>query len=128
MKHVILGLLLLTSPICFSQDKDCQRFKDGDFLIKSKKAGSIYLKRKGEIQIEEVKRDKVKLKFKVAWLDDCTYTLTLIEVIKNPINIPIDKNMIVTVRIIETKPNSYIQKSTAYQGEIEHESEVFILK
>lgn len=128
MKYLLLGLLLSLPALGFTQEKDCRRFKDGDFLIKDKRNGDIYLKRKGELQIETAERSKVKLQFKVVWLNECTYTLTLTKIVRNPQKIPFDKNMIVTVQILETKKNSYIQKSTSNQSGIEYESEIFIME
>ncbi len=128
MKYLLLGLLLSFPALGFNQEKDCQRFKDGNFIIRDKRNGAIYLKRKGNLQIETAERDKVKLKFKVVWLDECTYTLTLTKIARNPQKIPFDKSMILTVQILETKKNSYIQRSTSNKSETEYESEIFIME
>ena len=50
------------------------------------------------------------------------------EILKNPNNIPIPLEMVLTVEIIEVKENSYIQISTSDMFEMELESEMFLIE
>ena len=124
MKKVFLILMLLQSSILSAQELDCKKFRNGKFKIESEQFGDSLIERKGSKQIEYGQDGKVKVQFKVKWIDDCTYTLQIKKVIENKDNIPFDKNMILTVEIIEVNEHSYRQRSTSNLYDFEVESEV----
>ncbi len=82
-------------------------------MIIDTETGNSIIERKGSKQIEYGEGSGLKLKFKVKWIDDCTYTLELKKVLENQKKIELPEGMILTVEIIETKEKSYIQKSSS---------------
>jgi hypothetical protein len=113
MKKLIQLFLIFTSTLVFGNEFDCKKFKNGKFKIIDSEVGNSIIERNGLEQIEYGEGSKLKLKFKVTWLNECTYTLELKKILENPDTIDLPEDMIVTVEIIETKENSYIQKSTS---------------
>ncbi len=113
MKNIILGLLICLSTIAFGQELECKKFKNGKFKLYDKHSGMTIIERKGSTQTEYGEAFKVKAQFKVKWLSDCSYTLVLKKVLENPNNLPFPEEMILTVKIIETKENSYIQQTSS---------------
>jgi hypothetical protein len=124
MKNLILLVLISISTVVFGQENECEKFKNGKFKIVDTEVGNSIIERKGSKQIEYGEGSKMKLKFKVKWLDDCTYTLELKKVLENPNKIKLPEGMILTVEIIETKEKSYIQKSSSNLYDMVLESEL----
>ncbi len=130
MKKNIFNLLLLLLVTvfgnkAFGQTPDCFKFRDGKFKISDAKAGGIFIiDRKGGYQVENNEGLKMTLKFKVTWLDDCTYTLKLETILRNENNVPLPTDMILTVKITETTKNSYLQESTSNKYSGVYKSEV----
>lgn len=127
MKYLILGFFLSISTITFGQELDCKKFKNGKFILPDSEFGNSIIKRRGSTQIEYHERTQKKMKLKVTWIDDCTYTLK----IKNPKNAPTNKgigNMTLFVEILEIKEDSYIQRSYIEGLDFELISEIYILK
>lgn len=124
MKNLIVLLIALLPILSFGQEIECNRFKNGKFKITDEKLGTCIIERNGATQIEIGIEAAIKLKFNVIWLDDCTYSLELAEILDNPNNTVLPKNMILIVKIIETKANSYIQKSTSNLSDMEYISEM----
>lgn len=128
MKNLILGILICISAVAFSQEKECENFKNGKFKIVDAEAGNSLIVRKKSKQIEYGEGSKLKLEFKVIWLNDCTYTLELKKVLENPNKIQLPDGMILTVEIIETKENSYVQQSTSNLFDMVMKSEMIIIE
>jgi hypothetical protein len=124
MKNLILLVFICISSVIFGQENECKKFKNGKFKIVDTEVGNSIIERKGSKQIEYGEGSKMKLKFKVKWLDDCTYTLELKKVLENPNKIKLPEGMILTVEIIETKEKSYIQKSSSNLYDMVLESEL----
>lgn len=125
-KLILIPLLFLTSIITvFAQDMDCKKFRDGTFIIpKTDTSPKSTLIRKGNIQIETLEGDDKALEFIVKWIDDCTYTLTPTkESQKYFPDLP--KDAVLTVQIIETKENSYVQVSRMNFIDFELTAEIF---
>jgi hypothetical protein len=91
---------------------DCARFKDGTFRLTDKVVGTSYVIRNGDMQLEVVEGRTDTSSFYVRWLDECTYVLT-------PTQSTFDKygflpaNAQLTVTIINTKANAYVQTSVS---------------
>ncbi len=126
MKRILVAFLFLFSIGVFAQNPGCKKFKNGKFVIKNAEYGNFYIERKGNTQIEYSDFSRTKLKFKVKWVKDCIYTLTLKKILENPDNEILPENMILTVKIIETKENSYIQQSSSNLFSETQESEIFV--
>ena len=124
MRNLITISLFCISTTALGQKNECEKFKDGKFMIVDAESGNSIIERKGSKQIEFGESSALKLKFKVKWLDECTYTLELTKVLENPNKIELPVGMILTVEIIATKEKSYIQKSTSNMIDMILESEV----
>jgi len=124
MRILSLFLLLFLSSLLYGQNIDCEKFKDGKFKILDEEYGTYYLERKGSKQIEYSEGTRRKVEMKVKWINDCIYTLELVKVLENPDSIFFDTDMILTIKIIEVKDNSYIQQTTAENVDFMMESEV----
>ncbi|KAB1066066.1 hypothetical protein [Salibacter halophilus] len=124
MRNLIVLVLICFSTVTFGQTNECKKFKNGKFKIIDAEVGNSIITRKGSKQIEYGEGSKLKLEFKVKWVDDCTYTLELKKVLENPNNIELPEGMILTIEIIETKENSYVQKSTSNLYDMVLESEL----
>jgi hypothetical protein len=110
-----------------SKKDDCTKFHDGKFKIvnPNPKIGTTYITRKGNTQTEINNDFGYSVKLSVRWENECKYTLKLMEVLENRPNIPYDTTLIMTVQIIETKHNSYIQSTTTNKRDQVYKSEVF---
>lgn len=91
---------------------DCSNVKTGNFQIKSAQNGITKIIRDQNYQIEENEALGYKLKLKVDWLDECTYTLTPVANLADPDNEEIPK-MVLTCQIIEVEEEHYIQVSSS---------------
>jgi len=125
MKNLLFVLFIFLTGSVISQDLNCKKFEDGSYKIYDEKYGTTFISRTGNEQTESSDRSSLELLFSVVWVDECTYTLEIKEVLANPDNEPVMKELIVTVEIIEVKENSYVQRSTANFGDFELVSEVF---
>ncbi len=125
MKSLIVVILICISTVLVGQEVDCKKFKDGKFKIVDADRGDSIIERYGSRQIEYGDASKLKLEFKVKWLDDCSYTLELKRVIENPNEIPLPDNMILTIEIVKTSENSFTMVSSSNLYEMVMETEVF---
>lgn len=128
MKNITKLLLILAltlTSISYSQ-KDCKKFKNGTFKLVDKNTGTVFLiKRKGNIQTEEIEGEKEGYSFHVNWISDCIYTLypTKETLAKNK-----DFAGYVYVEITEVREKSIILKSTMKEyPEMELITEVTVL-
>jgi hypothetical protein len=113
-KLIFAILFSILGHLAFSQKLNCSRFKDGKFRIPGSNGNPpTFIFRKGNTQIETTKAGKVVLKFKVTWLDECTYTLKVDSVLKNENNTPFPLDMILKVKIVGVLKDSYLQESTS---------------
>lgn len=113
MRFYFLMCLLIFSASIMAQEKSCADYKDGKFEIRDARFGNFKIERNGDKQIEYGPEAKLKLEFKVQWLSECSYTLTLVKVLENLNGIQYPTDMILTVEIIEAKEGSYLQKSSS---------------
>ncbi len=121
-------LLTLVAYKVNAQESNCEKFKNGHFIIpKDSHAPESTIIRNGSIQTEQVKGSKEVSEFVVEWVDECTYTLTpTAKTRKLYKNLPKDATL--TVEIIEVKKNSYIQRSTSSFSDFVATTEVIKVK
>lgn len=124
MKKFLIVFLVSLSTYLNGQDLDCEKYKNGKFKIIDPEFGNSIIERKGSSQIEYGERSKLKLEFDITWINDCSYTLELSRVIENPGNFKIPEGMILTIQILETKENSYIQESSSNLFEMVRKTEM----
>ncbi len=91
---------------------DCSDVKTGSFQIESRQNGVTKIVRNQGYQIEENETLGYKLKLRVDWLDECTYTLTPVANLANPEQRDIPK-MVLTCQILEVNEGHYIQVSSS---------------
>ena len=129
MKLTILtGILItLTSTVTLGQNRECKGFKNGYFkILKDSISEESFIARNENVQTETINGKYVSSIFHVEWIDDCLYTLTPTK--KTLLQFDgLPKDARLTVEIIETKENSYTQKSTANFADFEIITEVIKL-
>ena len=88
---------------------DCESYRTGKFIIKSKEFGDTYMTRTDKYQIEEavsvVNGKKIKIKDKIVWLNDCTYQLLPYK-LKDSSKLITDN--VLTFKIVETGKDFYL--------------------
>lgn len=96
---LFLGLLVLSPLLSSSQDhsgNSCHKFFKGKFIAQGKEY--IKIKRNARYQYETNTKDKMKSKYKIKWVDDCVYTLTMVRTT--------DKNLITRDKIGAVQPHT----------------------
>ena len=109
IQKLLLTLILTITSISYGQE-DCKNFRNGTFKLVDKTTGTVFLiKRKGNIQTEEIEGEKEGYSFHVNWISDCKYTLypTKETLAKNK-----DFDGYLYVEITEVGEKSIIIKST----------------
>lgn len=124
MKTFITLILFIFSAIVFGQNKECSKYKNGKFKIVTHNVITSIIERTETKQIESSGDGKTIFELKVKWLNECTYSLEFVKFLENPNNIEFPKGLVLTVEIIETKNNSYIQKSSSNLFDMVLESEM----
>jgi hypothetical protein len=77
---------------------------EGKFKLSDKESGVTFITRNEKYQTE-VNPD-FNLVFSITWVDECTYELRPVKVIKGDASI-LEKDIIVTVEIIDIKKHGY---------------------
>ena len=86
---------------------NCTSVKTGTFQIETARNGYTKIERTKKYQIEKNESLGYKIKLKIDWLDECTYTLTPIaDLNSNIYKVPTG---VLTCQIIEVNHDSYIQ-------------------
>ncbi len=107
IKDLPLVLLLLGTSLDWTgSELNCQQFKTGKFtLTEREKAGTYIVERDLSFQTETDVARGVTIRFKVTWINDCTYQLNLVEGQDETMNSYRGKTL--TIRILETYPDGY---------------------
>lgn len=106
---------------------NCSSVKTGTFEIESERNGLTTVKRTDKYQIEENVSLDYKLKLKIDWVDECTYTLTPVSDLSTSKNINIPKS-ILNCQIIEVNEDHYIQVSYSEENKRQLTSRINIIK
>jgi hypothetical protein len=121
MKSAILFFVIMTlSLVLFGQARTCKSLHIGTFKsILKKNKGITVIKRTRNLQVEENDSLGYKLVFNITWTSDCTYELTLKEVIKGDPAWMNDAKYIIKVRIKQIKKSSYTtEQSSSFSDKI----------
>ena len=98
----------------FSQNPDCNKFREGKFRIADSRAGVVTIAdRNSMYQTETCEALKAVVRFKISWQDNCSYTLKLDKVIRNENKIDFPSNLEIKVKIIATSADGYTQETTS---------------
>lgn len=76
------------------------------------------------MQIEYSEKYGTIMELRVDWINECTYKLKFIKILKNPQNIELPDFFDLTVEIIKTTENSYTQRSSSDTHDMVLESEL----
>ncbi|MBS1501443.1 MAG: hypothetical protein JST32_05245 [Bacteroidetes bacterium] len=108
-------LFFIISVKIFAQSPDCKRFRNGMFKT-TFQGNTDIINRSGSDQTEYFQGSTEKPDhFIVKWLDDCTYTLTPDSNVFAA-NKDLPKNIVFTVKIVNTTSDSYTQVMTDNLG------------
>ena len=102
----ILIVLMISGLNSYSQDSHCREYKTGKFqLIDKEQNLEFVIERNDTIQVERNIKTEEIAKFKIMWLNDCKYELTIIEGKKEFMDFYADKILI--IEMIEIYDNGY---------------------
>ncbi|MEN8121577.1 MAG: DNA topoisomerase IV [Bacteroidota bacterium] len=111
---IIISYLFLSS--CVSQN-NCTDFKTGKFqLIDNELKFEAIIERNDSIQTEKILSTGEVSKFKISWINDCEYSLQIIEGPERYKNLY--KNKLLFVKIISTYNNEYTFESKMEGSEL----------
>ena len=124
-KIIFFMLLLLPASHVFCQPFNCSAFREGRFRTADSRVGAIVItERNSMYQTESTETLKLSIRFSISWQDNCSYTLTLDKVIRNENKVDIPSNLTVTVKIIETTSQTYIEEITSSMANGSYRAEV----
>lgn len=106
---------------------NCTSVKTGSFQVETTRSGHTKIERTKNYQIEENESLGYKLKLKIDWLDECTYTLTPVADLANPKSGKVPA-MILTCQIVEVNADHYIQVSNSDVDKRQVTSQVNIIQ
>ena len=80
MQNKLLIFMLVVSPMVSSSQhlpsNSCHEFFKGKFIVEGKE--HIKIRRTARYQYETDSRNKIRSKYKIKWVNDCTCTITLV--------------------------------------------------
>ncbi len=107
IKDVSILLLFLGTGLGWTSDElNCREFRTGKFTLTEKdRAGTYIVERDHSYQFETDVVRGVTVKFKVNWISDCVYHLTIVDGQDETMLFYKDKTL--TIRILETYKDGY---------------------
>lgn len=122
MKLIIIVFLFFLTIQVNSQNKkaDCKLFKTGEFVLKGDP--DILIIRSQNFQVEWDKKQMTTSWYRIKWLNDCTYTSTMLKT-DNPSE-AIMKGMPVRIEILETTKTGYKYKIAIPEFQVEDYGEM----
>lgn len=122
-KLVILNIFFLYFLSDCSQKDNCKEFKTGEFEIDSE-VGRFIITRYENRQIEYNEQLGLEIEFTIEWINDCSYKLTPVKILQNKKDFNYPMDLILTVEILETSKDSYLQRSSSNISDLVHESRI----
>ncbi len=119
------GIIFRTNVI--NDVKGCENFRDGKYTFVHPLLGTIRVERQGNLQFETTEKGE-KTKFKVEWLDDCSYNLAPVETYTHNTWSPDTTGLIMNVRIVHTRAKSYVYTSSFNKSRVHLTGELFKIK
>lgn len=110
--------MLLSLPLAaFCQQPDCFKFREGRFRTADTRAGVITIvERHGSYETQTSESLKAIVRFRINWLDNCSYTLTLDKVIRNENKIDFPPGLTISMKIISATGNACSQEISSSMG------------
>ncbi|MGB1037349.1 MAG: hypothetical protein ACPGYY_01800 [Bacteroidia bacterium] len=115
MKTILTALLLAFSFFSMGQSPDCSKYKNGTYSIKYDDY-TLKIIRKGRNQTEISSNDGIKHKFKIKWLDECTYTIRMKKGKEYRSTPKAYRDVVIKARITETYETYYKLHVTSSDG------------
>ncbi len=106
---------------------DCSSVKTGKFKLDSQKSGTTIITRTSTEQIEVNKDLNVKVRYKVKWIDDCTYQLFQAKIHQGNKYFEGNKGDTLPIRIIEINQDYYKVNSTSNFSDLSVEAQLEIM-
>ncbi len=109
MIFILTLLISILKPISAQQKLDCEDLKIGRYYCSSPNGGFVYIDRGKRKQIEKYEDEKQRFIFRIIWLDDCSYTLTLTKAVN--VEKSLKKSIIgttITYYIFENKDGDHL--------------------
>lgn len=109
MIFILTLLFSVLEPISAQQKLDCEDLKIGRYYCSSPNGGFVYIDRGKRKQIEKYEDEKQRFIFRIIWLDDCSYTLTLTKAVN--VEKSLKKSIIgttITYYIFENKDGDHL--------------------
>ena len=128
MKTSFIILFMLLSTSVYSQKTVCDQVKTGVFKLTTEISGTTIIRRNKKFQIETNKYYNYKAKFKVLWIDDCTYQLYREKFQKGPSYLKGNKKDVLTVKILSIKGKTLSVESTASYNDLKRVVDMTIIK
>lgn len=110
--------LLFTSVAAYGKGEDatanCKQFRTGKFYLDDSASGRTIIERNDSVQVEINESLGAKLRLRITWINDCTYTLSLIGM-EGPKDDSDDwpPGLVLTSVISNSDGNSYTQTTSA---------------
>lgn len=129
LERKITILLFLVASFAFGQKLDCQKFKTGKFKIIDPKEGTIVSVRTDSSLTFYNTKARLRTKYDLEWINECTFTLKNFKIIENPNNLhPLQKGIVYTCEIVEIKKNSFFERCTESIFNLVRQEEVFLIE
>ena len=110
-KCILYLIFIFMCTTSYSQQPDCLKYREGKFKVADARAGGIIIsERRAGYQTESMEVLKAEVRFKVNWINDCSYVLTLDKIIRNENKINFPNNLEIKVTILQTTDNGYTQE------------------
>lgn len=75
----IICSILISNKAISQVVNECIDLRKGSFYCSSPNGGFVYIERGKRKQIEKYEDEKQRFKFKIYWLDECSYKLVLVK-------------------------------------------------
>ena len=111
-----------------SQQLDCQKFKLGHFQGTDPLYGITKVERTENTHKEILEEFELELIFDITWIDDCTYELKLREIVGDEELFNYSKDVVFTVRIVETGEKSFVIEGFSDEPEPIYRNELFSIE
>jgi hypothetical protein len=138
-RSYFLLLLLLVFIGCKSKDEtsDCQKFRNGTFRLADEPIPNTYIiTRNDSIQTELDQRTNITARFRVKWINECSYEMLYIDQDKTDTDIDSAtaalyaemKKASTVIKITSTGPDYYVFETLMDEGKVKYSDTIWRVK
>lgn len=120
--------MFLLSFFCINMSNDCSNIKTGKFKLIDQESGITIITRTANEQIEINENLNVKIRYKVNWINECTYQLFDAKVYKGDDYFQGQKSDTMTVSITEVNTDYYKVLTTSNFSDLSMEAKIEFIK